>query len=178
MATKSSKANMGKILEDKIIKINKHYLEVGTASIKKVPNAWVVRRKGPHIIGANPVPSGLCDFVGTSHLVGGRQIVFDAKECKLKTRFPLRNIKPSQMDHMKETVDHGGIAFLIIWFTETDEMFYVPYQFIEAYWIDAELHPDDKNKSIPLQDIQNHCTVITEMEYMGHVRFYNETYDY
>jgi recombination protein U len=167
--------SLGKVLEDKIISQNDHYLRMGVASIKKVPNNWVVKRKGPHIVGANPVPSGLCDFVGTSHLVNGRAIVFDAKECKLKTRFPLKNIKPSQMDHMKETIDHGGIAFLVVWFTEINEMYYLPYDFVESYWIDAELHPDDQNKSIPLSDIRDHCTIIHDMEYMGHIRHHFET---
>lgn len=176
MANKK-KANVGKVLEDKIIKQNEFYLKNGVASIKKVPNAWVVRRKGPHIVGANPVPSGLCDFVGTSHLVGGRSIVFDAKECKLKTRFPLKNIKPSQMDHLAETILHGGIGFLIIWFTELNEYYFAPYEFILPYWKDAEENPDDANMSIPLADIREHCTLIHDMEYMGHIR-HNETQDH
>jgi recombination protein U len=163
-------ANLGKVLEDKIVKQNQFYLKKDLATIKKVPNAWVVRRKGPHIIGANPVPSGLCDFVGTARKMNGRLIVFDAKECKLKTRFPLKNIKPSQMDHMKETINMGGIGFIIIWFTEIDETYYVPYDFILPYWIDAENDPEESNKSIPLVDIREHCTIIHDMEYLGHIR--------
>lgn len=168
----SKNKNLGKVLEDRIIKQNDYYLRMGLASIKKIPNAWVVRRKGPHIVGANPVPSGLCDFVGTARKFGGRLIVFDAKECKLKTRFPLKNIKPSQMDHMKETIDMGGIGFLIVWFTDLgeDEIYYLPFDFVESYWIDAELHPDDQNKSIPLSDIREHCTHIHDMEFLGHVK--------
>jgi recombination protein U len=168
-------ANLGKGLEDRITKQNEWYEKQGVAVIRKIPNPWVVRRKGPHIVGANPVPSGLCDFIGTSHLVGGRSIVFDAKECKLKTRFPLKNIKPEQMDHLTETIKHGGIGFLIIDFTELNEMYYVPYEFILPYWDDAE---DENNpQSIPIADIREKCTHIHDMHYMGHIRF-NETADH
>jgi recombination protein U len=173
MAGKSKQANKGKQLEDAIIKQNEYYLKNEIATIKKIPNNWVVRRKGPHIVGANPVPSGLCDFVGTSHLVGGRSIVFDAKENKNKTNFPLRNIKVEQMDHMEETVLHGGIAFLIIHFTDEsiDKTYFVPYKFIKPYWDDAEAHPDVKGmQSIPLKDIQGNCDRILGMEYMGFVQ--------
>lgn len=163
--------NLGKVLEDKIIEQNKVYLDQGWATFNKVPNNWVVKRKGPHIVGANPAPSGLCDFIGTSKLVGGRLIVFDAKECKQKTLFPLRNIKVSQMDHMKDTIDHGGIGFLIIWFTELDQMYYAPYDFILPYWMDAEAHPDVKgSQSIPVKDFQEHCPLISDMEFLGYVR--------
>lgn len=163
--------NMGMVLEKRINLQNDLYLKSDVATIKKIPNAWVVRRKGPHIIGANPVPSGLCDFVGTSKLLKGRTIVFDAKECALKTRFPLKNIKPSQMDHMRETIDHGGIGFIIIWFTELNETYFVPYQFIVGYWEDAEMHPDERNKSIPLADIRESCTLIHDMNYIGHIAY-------
>lgn len=177
MATKS-KANQGKGLEDKIIKQNAYYLKKGVASVKKVPNNWVVQRKGPHIVGARPVPSGLCDFVGTSHLVGGRMFVFDAKETKNKTTFPLKNIKPEQMDHMEETIDHGGIGFLIVHFTEIDEIYYLPFEFIKPFWDDAELNPGVKGmQSIPLKTIREKCTIIHDMEYMGHIRHHDKTED-
>lgn len=160
-------ANLGKVLEDKIIKQNEFYLKNNLATIKKVPNAWVVRRKGPHIVGANPVPSGLCDFVGTSKLIGGRMIVFDAKETKNKTTFPLNNIKPSQMDHMQETIDHGGIGFLVVWFTEMNETYVINHKQIRPFWEYAEQNPDEKGaKSIKLQFFQEECKRIDDLEYL------------
>ena len=157
----------GKELEDRIIKQNEHYLKQGIATIKKIPNKWVIRRKGPHIVGANPAPSGLCDFIGTSKLVSGRLIVFDAKECKLKTRFPLKNIKPEQMDHMQETVEHGGIAFLIVHFTELNETYFLPYSFVKPYWDAAE--KEEGPSSIPLDEIREKCPQIIDMDYLPHI---------
>ncbi|AYP68802.1 holliday junction resolvase [Bacillus phage vB_BpsM-61] len=164
MSKKNS--NLGKLLEDKIMVQNELYRRKKQATFNKIPNNWVVRRKGPHIIGANPVPSGLCDFIGTEKAVGGRMIVFDAKECSLKTRFPLSNIKPGQMDHMQETIDHGGVAFLVIQLNQLNKVYYAPYDFIYAYWQDAENNPQERNKSIPFRDIEAECIEIKNMDYL------------
>lgn len=162
--------NLGKQLEDKIIKTNEYYDREGIAYIHKVPNAWVVKRKGPHIVGANPVPSGLCDFYGTSPQLNGRLIVFDAKETKNKTSFPLKNIKHQQMDQMERVTMAGGLAFLVVWFTESNEAFYAPYDFIAPYWDMAEQHPGVRGyQSIKLKDFRERCELILDMDYMGQV---------
>lgn len=142
----------GMLLESVIKKMNERYEEAGYASFKKIPNNWSVQRKGPHIVGAKPIPSGLCDYVGTSKYVKGRAVVFDAKECKQKTRFPLTYIKHQQMDHMREVTDHGGLAFVLVWFTELHEYYCLPYVFIVPYWDASE--SEDGVKHIPIQDIR------------------------
>lgn len=162
-----TKKNLGKQLEDKIVKENQALKKLGMARVDKIPNNWVVRRKGPHIVGASPVPSGLCDFVGISFNVR-KMFVFDAKECKLKTRFPLKNIKPEQMEHMEDVIKHGGIGFFIIWFTELNEMYYVPYQKVKPFWDMAEKSEDEK-QSIPLQFFRDNCYEIRDMDYYSHV---------
>lgn len=142
----------GMLLESAINAVNAEYLDQGIASVKKIPNAWVVRRKGPQIVGATPVPSGLCDYVGTSHYVGGKTIVFDAKECKLKKQFNLNYIKWEQFDHMTEVEQHGGIAFILVWFTELDEHYALPYSLIKEYWeLSEEL---ETPQNIPISVIQ------------------------
>lgn len=142
----------GMLLESAINTINAEYLEQGIASVKKIPNAWVVRRKGPTIVGATPVPSGLCDYVGTSHYVGGKTVVFDAKECKLKKQFNLNYLKWEQFDHMTEVEEHGGIAFVLVWFTELNEHYALPHALIKEYWeLSEEL---EKPQNIPISVIQ------------------------
>lgn len=168
----NSNANKGKGLEDQIIKECEYYERKDIAVIKKIPNNWVVRRKGPHIVGANPIPSGLCDFIGTSKLVEGRTIVFDAKECKQKTRFPLRYIKPSQMDHMEETVKHGGIAFLVVFFTEIGGMYTIHYDQIKPFWDRAEESPEPGKMSIPLKYFQENAIELDQCDFMGSVEHY------
>lgn len=159
------KANQGKWLEDRIIEQCDFYERNGIGTFAKIPNNWVVRRKGPHIIGANPVPSGLCDFIGTTHIFEGRIIVFDAKETTNKTNFPLKNIKPGQMDHMREVNRHGGIAFLLVYFAEHHETYILPFRYVETYWEYAEDHPDERGaKSIPLTDIRTWCEPVHDFE--------------
>lgn len=157
----------GMLLESAINKINAEYLEQGIASVKKIPNAWVVRRKGPTIVGATPVPSGLCDYVGTSHYVGGKTVVFDAKECKLKKQFNLKAIKWQQMDHMGEVERHGGIAFILVWFTELDEYYCLPYTFILPYWEASEA--EEGVQHIPLKDIQEQAYKLESVAYFEYV---------
>ena len=43
-----------------------------------------------------------------------KYIEFDAKESKSTTSFPLNNIKAHQITHIKNIINHGGIAFIII----------------------------------------------------------------
>lgn len=145
-------AQKGMLLESMINKMNADYERIGIGTFKKIPNNWSVQRKGPHIVGAKPIPSGLCDYVGTSHYVNGRTVVFDAKECKLKKQFNLKYIKPEQMDHMREVAEHGGIAFALVWFTELDEYYCLPYSFIVPYWDASEL--EEGVQHIPIVDIR------------------------
>ena len=47
-------------------------------------------------------------------LYKGKYIEFDAKSTDSKTSFPLANIHTHQIEHIKNIIKHGGIAFLII----------------------------------------------------------------
>ena len=53
----------------------------------------------------------------------GKYIDFEAKETKNKTSFSLRNIHPHQIKHLRNIYNHGGIAFLIIRFTDLNETY-------------------------------------------------------
>ena len=44
----------------------------------------------------------------------GYYIDFEAKETKSRTSFPLNNIHPHQILHIRRVIMHGGITFLII----------------------------------------------------------------
>jgi len=47
-------------------------------------------------------------------LYRGRYVEFEAKETKQKTSFPLSNIHPHQIKHMKRILEHAGIVFLVV----------------------------------------------------------------
>ena len=58
---------------------------------------------------------------------------FDAKECAAKT-FPLQNIHPHQIQFMKEFEEQGGISFIILYYTGMNEMYYLPFDQVLAFW--------------------------------------------
>ena len=60
-------------------------------------------------------------------------INLEAKETKNKTSFPLSNLPEHQREHMLSCLDQGGIAFLIVSFSELDEIYLLPYQYIHQY---------------------------------------------
>ena len=63
----------------------------------------------------------------------GVPVCFDAKECAVKT-FPLQNLHPHQVRFMEEFEEQGGIAFIILYFTAQDEIYYIPYRHIAVFW--------------------------------------------
>ena len=84
----------------------------------------------------------------------GRYIDFEAKNTKNNSSFPIHNIYKHQIEHLKNVILHGGIAFFIIEFELKDEV----------YLLDAKYIIDfiDKNerKSIPYEDIKKEGIII------------------
>lgn len=70
------------------------------------------------------------DYIGA---VQGIPVCFDAKECKADT-FPLQNIHEHQMDFMGKFEKQGGIAFLLIYFSTREELYYMRYGQILKFW--------------------------------------------
>lgn len=70
------------------------------------------------------------DYIGA---VQGIPVCFDAKECASKT-FPLHNIHPHQIAFMKEFEAQGGVAFILLSFTEEQEIYYVPFDAVFGFW--------------------------------------------
>ena len=60
-------------------------------------------------------------------------VCFDAKECAATT-FPLQNIHPHQIRFMEEFEAQGGIAFIVLYYTGLDEMYYLPFQKVKSFW--------------------------------------------
>lgn len=77
-----------------------------------------------------------------------RYIDFEAKNTKNRTSFPLANIPPQQIDHLKRVIKHGGIAFFLIQFESL----------LKVYLIDAsyviKFYEEGGRKSIPIDVIE------------------------
>ena len=109
--------NRGMFLEHIINDSNQYYLSTDKAVIYKKPTPIKVlnisyrSKQTTFIDKAVFSETSTLDYNG---LYKGKYIEFDAKECKNKTSFPLNNINPHQITHIKNILKHGGIAFLII----------------------------------------------------------------
>lgn len=139
--------NRGMGLENDLNITNQYYLLHDIAVIYKKPTPVTINqvdypsRKDAVIKEAHFNTPSTTDYNG---LYRGKYIDFEAKETKLKS-FPLSNIHPHQIEHLRKIIQHGGIAFLIVRFTSVDEIFYLDgHDFFEFLKINSR-------KSIPLE---------------------------
>lgn len=86
-------------------------------------------------------PSTL-DYTG---IYEGKYLEFDAKETLSKTSFPLSNIHAHQLEHIKKVIHHGGIAYLIVRFSNLNQTFLLLGNDLISF-INTE-----ERKSIPLE---------------------------
>ncbi|MDY0278043.1 MAG: Holliday junction resolvase RecU [Acholeplasma sp.] len=146
----TSYSNLGMTLESDIETTNNYYLNQGIAVIYKKPtpiqvvNVDYPARNKAKIVEAYYKTPSTTDFNG---IYKGKYIDFDAKETKSKTSFPLKNIHPHQIEHLKNVRKHGGIAFLIINWRSYNKYFFLPIDVILEYWDQM----DTSRKSIPYQ---------------------------
>jgi len=142
--TSISYKNRGMTLESEINESNTYYREQSLAYIYKKPTpiklVKVDYRK-------NLIKEGYFESPSTTDYNGiykGKYIDFEAKETRSKTSFPLSNIHPHQIKHIRNIVTEGGISFLIVRFTTLDETYYLKGEdFID--FIDK-----NERKSIPI----------------------------
>ncbi|MBE6118252.1 MAG: Holliday junction resolvase RecU [Solobacterium sp.] len=114
----------GMELEKEINTTNDYYLSQDRAVIYKKPTPVTIvnvdypaRNKAKITEAYFKVPS-TTDYNG---IYRGKYIDFEAKECHSRTSFPLKSIHPHQIEHLKNVVHHGAVAFVIIRFNEYDE---------------------------------------------------------
>ena len=68
----------------------------------------------------------------------GLYLDFDVKESHSATSFPLKNIHAHQIDHLAAIHEHGGVAFILIYFKTHGTVHLVPYALLTNYIKRAE----------------------------------------
>ena len=118
--------NRGMGLESDLNSTNDYYASLDKAYIYKKPTPIKItkvdypsRDKAVITQAFFTVPS-TTDYNG---IYKGKYIDFEAKETKNKPSFSLRNIHPHQIKHLRNIYNHGGIAFLLIRFTDLNETY-------------------------------------------------------
>ncbi len=142
-------ANRGMDLENIINQTNEYLLEKDIALIYKKPTpigvVKVSYKDNKQIIDkAYFAYHSTLDYNG---LYKGKYIEFDAKNTNSHTSFPLNNVHPHQIQHIRNVIKHNGIVFLIIRINEEIYLLNGP-DFIN--YID-----NNKRKSIPYEFIKN-----------------------
>lgn len=152
-------ANRGMSFEAAINATNDYYLSRGRAVIHKKPTPVQIvkvdypQRSRAKIVEAYFRQASTTDYSG---VYKGRYIDFEAKETRQKTSFPLKNFHRHQIDHMAQVVAHGGICFVLLYFSSSDLTFFLPATALIPFYED-EKGP----KSIPLDYIKKNGYAIT-----------------
>lgn len=132
-----SHGKRGMTLEEDLNETNDYYVHSGIAVIHKKPvpvqivNVDYPKRSAAVIKEAYFKQASTTDYNG---VYKGRYIDFEAKETRNRTSFPLQNFHQHQLDHMKQVTAQKGIAFVIIRFSSTEEIFLMPYEQLNQFW--------------------------------------------
>ncbi|ADU30179.1 Holliday junction resolvase RecU [Evansella cellulosilytica] len=152
-------SNRGMNLEEDINETNEYYRSHGIAIIHKKPtplqivNVHYPKRSAAVVTEAYFQKPSTTDYNG---VYKGKYIDFEAKETKNKTSFPLKNFHEHQINHMKQVLSHGGITFIILRFTISNEI-YLVYASDIIHFFDEKI---TKRKSIPKTFIEDVGTLI------------------
>ena len=137
MATWNTRGLRGSTLEELLNRTNEIYLEKGLALIQKIPTPITPLKNDKehrHITLAYFEQKSTVDYIGA---VQGVPVCFDAKECTSDT-FALQNIHAHQVQFMTDFEKQGGVAFLVLFFSMRNELFYLPYQDMMRFWTRAK----------------------------------------
>ena len=137
MGTWGSRGLRGSTLEDFINRTNERYLSQGLALIQKIPTPITpvkIDKEHRHITLAYFDQQSTVDYIGA---VQGIPVCFDAKECSANT-FPLQNLHEHQVTFMGNFEKQEGISFLLIYFSNRNELYYMRYSEMKTFWERAQ----------------------------------------
>lgn len=166
-------ANRGMFLEHIINNANTYYLSNDIAVIYKKPTPIKVLNVAYRSSKTTLIDKAVFSETSTLDYNGvykGKYIEFDAKECKNSTSFPLSNIKPHQIEHIKNIMRHNGIVFLIIFM---NNKFYL----LKGDSLISFIGNNDR-KSIPYDYIEEKGYIIKEgyMPRIDYIKAIDEAY--
>ncbi len=145
-------ANRGMKFEQLINESNEFYANHDKAYIYKKPTPIKVVRVETvktDFINKHQIKEAYYEQASTTDYNGiykGKYIDFEAKEVRYKTFNIGANLKQHQINHLINVAKHGGIAFLLVYFTSVD-MIYI----LEAKKLEEFLNHNKTKSIIPLE---------------------------
>ncbi|KAB2333647.1 Holliday junction resolvase RecU [Bacillus mesophilum] len=134
---KWSYSNRGMTLEEDINQSNEYYLTHGIACIHKKPTPLQIVQVDYPSRSAAVIKEAYFKQASTTDYNGvykGKYIDFEAKETQNTTSFPLKNFHEHQINHMKKVLNQRGICFVLLRFSETNEVFLLDALYLLEFW--------------------------------------------
>ena len=148
--------NRGMTLEEDLNMSNEYYLANKVAVIHKKPTpVQIVKVDYPHRSAA-VIKEAYFRTPSTTDYNGvykGKYIDFEAKETQSLTSLPLKNFHEHQIRHMKNVISCGGISFVIIRFSKTEEVYLLEGKYLFDFW---ERMASGGRKSISKEEISKY----------------------
>ncbi len=141
MPTWKTRGLRGSAFESLINSTNEYYRKNELALVQKIPTPITpLKFDGERklITEAYFEKDSTVDYIG---VVQDIPVCFDAKECNSDT-FPMQNIHEHQYRFMEDFEKQGGVAFILILFTDRNDMYYLRFRELKIYYERmAEGHP-------------------------------------
>ncbi|MCU9613676.1 Holliday junction resolvase RecU [Caldibacillus lycopersici] len=145
--------NRGMTLEEDLNESNDYYLTNHIAVIHKKPTPVQIVSVDYPSRSAAVIKEAYFKTPSTTDYNGvykGKYIDFEAKETKNPTSLPLSNFHEHQVNHIRQVLQCGGISFVIIRFSKTEEVYLLDGNFLLQFW---ERMEKGGRKSITKQEI-------------------------
>jgi recombination protein U len=142
----------GMDFEAEINATNAYYLTHEIAVVHKKPTPIQVvrveypKRSKAKIVEAYYRQASTTDYSGVYR---GHYLDFEAKETHQKQSFPLKNFHKHQIEHMKAVLRQGGLAFVLLRFSNLDETYFLKSSALIAFY-----EANEGLKSMPLSFIR------------------------
>lgn len=160
----SSRGLRGSTLEEYIDLTNQKYRERGLALVKKIPTPITpvnFDNASKTITLAFFGEKSTVDYIGA---VQGVPVCFDAKEVT-REYLPLQNIHEHQVEFMREFEAQNGISFLLVFFRNKNEFYYLPFRVLREYWLESQR---GGRKSIPYSAFEKRYMIHNKSGFLVH----------
>lgn len=151
--------NRGMSLEGDLNETNNYYRDIDKAYIYKKPTPIKITKVDYPSRDKTVIKEAFFTIPSTTDYNGlykGKYIDFEAKETKSKSSFPLANIHPHQIEHIRNIFNHEGIVFLIVRFTTLNKT----YLLLGKDFLD--FIDNNTRKSIPIDYFEDKAYLIKD----------------
>ena len=180
MATWKTRGLRGSLFEDLINRTNDVYRERGTALVQKIPTPITpidFDQQERHITLAYFNQKSTVDYIGIAQ---GVAICFDCKECAADT-FAMQNIHEHQYKFMKEFERQGGVAFLLIYYSHREKIYFMRCEEIVKFYDRAygDENGEEGRKSFRLDELDPQFMYDMPAEpFINYLEYVNDYLDY